>query len=186
MPPRALVALAVFAGGVVLLFVVALGAGFVKAYRVPSSAMETTLRCARPNPGCTGKHDDRILAVRFIGFSPKRGDIVAFHTPAIAIVRCGSGGIFVKRVVALPGERWEERTGFIYVDGKRLVEPYVPAGERDRRTIAASTVPKGRYVMLGDNRSASCDSRSWGTVPKKDLIGKVFATYWPPGRVTIR
>jgi signal peptidase I len=92
----------------------------------------------------------------------------------------------VKRLIGLPGDTWSERNGFVYIDGKKLNEPYVQPSRRDSRTIAPIKIPQGQYFMMGDNRSSSCDSRAWGTVPKKDLIGKVFATYWPPSRITIR
>jgi signal peptidase I len=98
------------------------------------------------------------------------------------MVRCGSGGTFVKRVVALPGERFEERDGYVYINGKRLAEPYIPANNRDSRTIAPATTPPGKYFVLGDSRASSCDSRAWGTLPAGNLIGHALAIYWPAGR----
>ena len=92
----------------------------------------------------------------------------------------------VKRLIGLPGDVWEERGGYVYIDGRRLNEPYIKSSRRDARTITPITIPKDHYFMMGDNRSSSCDSRAWGSVPRKNLIGKVFATYWPPSRITIR
>jgi signal peptidase I len=168
--------------------VLAIKAWVVNPYRIPSSSMEPTLHCARPDSGCEARFSDRVLACRFCYriWSPQRGDIVVFKTPPLATVRCGAGGTFVKRLIGLPGDVWEERAGYVYVNGKKLNEPYVQPSRRDARTIRPITIPKGQYFMMGDNRSASCDSRAWGTVPRKDLIGKVFATYWPPSRITIR
>jgi signal peptidase I len=168
--------------------VLAIKAWVVNPYRIPSSSMEPTLHCARPDSGCEARFSDRVLACRFCYrfWAPKRGDIVVFHTPPLAAVRCGAGGTFVKRLIGLPGDTWAERDGYVYINGKRLNEPYVLSQRRDSRTIAPIKIPQGQYFMMGDNRSASCDSRAWGTVPKKDLIGKVFATYWPPSRITIR
>src|ERR671933_1675728 len=83
----------------------------MRHYRVPSSAMEPTLHCARPAQGCEAKRMDRILVPRFNPFwSPGRGDIVVFHTPPAATQQCGAGGIYVKRIVGLPGETIAERT----------------------------------------------------------------------------
>jgi signal peptidase I len=98
----------------------------------------------------------------------------------------GEGLVYLKRVVALPGERWREQDGFIYIDGKRLAEPYVKADRRDSETIPEKTVPDDEYIMLGENRSSSCDSRRFGTVPRDNLIGPVYAVYWPPGRIGFR
>jgi signal peptidase I len=168
--------------------VLAIKAWVVNPYRIPSSSMEPTLHCARPGSECEARFSDRVLACRFCYrlWSPKRGDIVVFHTPPLAEARCGAGGTFVKRLIGLPGELWEERGGYIYIDGKPLKEPYIKAARRDSRTIAPIRIGQGMYFMMGDNRISSCDSRAWGTVPHKNLIGKVFATYWPPGRITIR
>ena len=75
----------------------------VNPYRIPSSSMEPTLHCARPGSECEARFSDRVLACRFCYrfWSPKRGDIVVFKTPPLAAIRCGAGGTFVKRLIAL-------------------------------------------------------------------------------------
>ena len=146
--------------------------------------------------GCEARTSDRVLACRFCYHlrSPKRGDIVVFNTPSLAKQECGSEGTFVKRLIGLPGEVWEERDGFVYINGKKLDEGYIQKGRRDDRTMGLSDVPPRNtytripsdyYLMMGDNRKSSCDSRVWGLVPRQNLIGNVFATYWPPGRVLV-
>lgn len=92
----------------------------------------------------------------------------------------------MKRLIGLSGETVSERDGYVYINGKKLNEPYIQPSRRDTRTIAPEKIPPGHYFMMGDNRASSCDSRSWGTVPRKDLIGVVFATYWPPNRISLR
>ena len=168
--------------------VLAIKAWVVNPYRIPSSSMEPTLHCARPGSECEARFSDRVLACRFCYrfWAPKRGDIVVFHTPPLASVRCGAGGTFVKRLIGLPGDTWEERAGYVYIDGKRLTEPYIKPARRDARTVPAEKIRPGQFFMMGDNRVSSCDSRAWGTVPRANLIGKVFATYWPPARISIR
>lgn len=166
--------------------VVVLGAlGILKTYRVFAASMEPTLRCARPGLGCSGSHDDRVLVLRYPRGDPGRGDLVAFHAPPLAAVRCGTGprAVFLQRVIGLPGERFAERRGRVVVNGKPLAEPYVEPKRRDARTVPPLRIPAGRYVMLGDDRSATCDSRIWGTVRRRDVIGKLVLRYWPPDRI---
>ncbi|TMK78090.1 MAG: signal peptidase I [Actinobacteria bacterium] len=168
--------------------VLAIKAYVVNPYRIPSSSMEPTLHCAKPGQGCLARFSDRVLANRFIYRfrDPHRGEIVVFKTPLRAKLECGSGGTFVKRLIAVPGDRWSEQNGYVYVNGQKLNEPYVKPDRRDDMTITERTVPKDQFVMLGDNRNQSCDSRRWGTVPRKNLIGPVFAVYWPPSRIGFR
>ena len=174
--------LGAIAGALVLAFVVLF---FVagRAYRMPSSAMEPTLHCARPAPGCTASQEDRFLVLKWIGFG--RRDIVAFKTPLLAQVRCGAGGTYIKRVIGLPGETVSERNGYIYIDGKKLSEPYVKPDRRDQMS-GSWRVPKNAYFVLGDNRAQSCDSRIWGSVPAKNVVGRLAFIYWPLSRIGSR
>jgi len=172
-----------------ILIVVALKAWVVNPYRIPSSSMEPTLHCAKPAPGCEARFSDRVLANRFVYHfrSPKRGEIIVFKTPPEAKVRCGAGGTFVKRLIGLPGELVSERDGYVYIDGRRLEEPYLKADRRDHEPPRTwPRIPAGQYFFMGDNRSQSCDSRVWGSVPRANLIGEVFFVYWPPNRLGFR
>jgi signal peptidase I len=160
-----------------------------KPYRIPSSSMEPTLHCAKPGLECLGHFNDRIIANRLAyAFSaPKRGQIVVFKAPAAAS-RCGAGDggtTFVKRLIGLPGDRVAERNGYISIDGRALSEPYVDPQLRDSRS-GAWRVRAGDYFFLGDDRAYSCDSRTWGSVPRGNLIGPVILTYWPPNRISWR
>jgi signal peptidase I len=155
-------------------------------YRVPSSSMEPTLHCARPALGCLGAQMDKVAARSYGGDRPARGDIVVFRTPAAARLRCGSGGTFIKRVVGLPGERWSERTGVVYIDGRKLDEPYIRPSRRDTESFRGGSIRSDRYLLLGDNRASSCDSRYWGLVPRGSILGKVFEIKRGSKRIHIR
>jgi signal peptidase I len=185
----------------VLIVAVALGlalgiqAFLVKPYRIPSESMVPTL-----------VKGQRVLVNR-IGerFGPPDvGDIVVFHPPTGAEEGGGTCGAtppqgevcnqptaqesktnFIKRVVAGPGDRISIRNGRVVLNGKLQKEPFIaPCGGGEgcdfRRTI---TIPADHYFMMGDNRGSSDDSRFWGPVPKKWIIGEAFATYWPPKRI---
>ena len=181
-----------------ILIVLALKQWVVNPYRIPSSSMEPALNCAKPAAGCLGDSSDRVLACRIcLDFSPpSRGDIVVFNTPSEAASKCGEGGTFVKRVIGLPGETLrEDDQGFIWIRRPgsikfvKLKEPYISAQARlsDNAHFSHSwKVPPGDYFMMGDNRSESCDSRTWGAVPRDKLIGIVFFVYWPPDRIGFR
>ena len=181
-----------------VLIVLALKAWVVNPYRIPSSSMEPTLHCARPAAGCEASFSDRVLACRIcLHFgAPKRFDIVVFNTPPLAAVKCGEGGTFVKRLIGLPGETLkEDNKGNIWVEppgGHTFTELKEPFIQLQRRLSDASHfgkswhVPEGEYFFMGDNRAESCDSREWGSVPRKNLIGTVFFVYWPPTRIGFR
>jgi len=187
------------AGVLALLVVFVLVA--MSPYRIPSSAMEPTLNCAKgaASPGCLGGSSDRVLACRIcldFGRNPSRGDIVVFNTPSEAALKCGEGGTFVKRVIGLPGDTVrEDNHGFIWIKSAgakkfvKLKESYISASDRlaDSQHFGVTKhVPEGSYFMMGDNRSQSCDSRTWGSVRRNKLIGIVFFVYWPPDRISFR
>jgi signal peptidase I len=81
----------------------------------------------------------------------------------------------------VPGDRLTSRGNTIYVNGTPLRENwshYEPLGP----AIGDVLVPPGQYFVMGDNHNNSCDSRTWGTVPRSDIIGKVFVRFWPLSR----
>ena len=111
---------------------------------------------------------------RYAIHAPKRGEIIVFQFPL------DPNKDFVKRVVGLPGETIEMRDGRVCVNGGLLEEPYLTV--KDRSNAAPVRLKEGEYYVLGDNRSHSNDSRSWGAVPEANLRGKVWMVYWPvPG-----
>jgi signal peptidase I len=171
------------AAAALVVAVVVFAVAFVRLFREPSSSMEPTLHCAKPGPGCLGGADDKFAVLKIGGWG--RGDVVVFDTPPAAVQRCQAAGKFVKRVIGLPGDTVRERKGIVSVDGRQLSEPYVPAGHRSGES-GTWQVPAGSYFLLGDNRAESCDSRAFGAVPKRDIVGRVFLVYWPPSRLGFR
>jgi signal peptidase I len=168
--------------------VLAIKAWVINPYRIPSSSMEPTLHCAQPEVGCEAGTSDRVLANRFVYHfqDPKRGDVVVFETPERAQQVCpGPGNVFVKRLIGLPGDTVEIRGDSLSINGEPYPEPYVNAGQVGNQ-FGPVTVPEGQYFMMGDNRLDSCDSRKWGPVPRANLIGPVFAVYWPIPRIGFR
>ena len=196
------------AGSAIELVVIVLGAAalavaiqafLVKPYRIPSTSMLPTL------------HINQHILVNRIGSrfaSPHIGDIVVFHPPADpnrcadpaeGVDTAGASGAracdvsqsahssqtFIKRVVGLPGDRLSIRDGHVIRNGSEEPDAYTVAcgGLSACDFPATITVPAHEYFMMGDNRPDSEDSRYWGPVPQRWIIGKAFFTYWPPDRV---
>ncbi|MBT3934575.1 MAG: signal peptidase I, partial [Bacteroidetes bacterium] len=118
---------------------------------------------------------------------PERGDVIVFHAPPEAGCPTGTGCDFIKRILAVPGERVAVQNGFVYVNGNKLTESYIPS---DYETIAGKfingrtvTMGPNEYFAVGDNRSHSSDSRVWGPVDKSEIIGKAFFRYWPMNQI---
>jgi signal peptidase I len=187
----------------VVIVAIALGLAFaiqafiVKPYRIPSESMEPTLNVGQ-----------RVLVNRLGNFfaDPHVGEIVVFHPPqgAVSAVNGQSCGVavspgqicsrptsreasvnFIKRVVAGPGDTISIQGGHVIRNGKREPDGFTrPCATSDNCTYSTPIrIPAGYWFMMGDNRGQSDDSRFWGPVPKKWIIGGAFATYWPPGRI---
>src|SRR5579885_3278404 len=110
----------------------------------------------------------------------ERGDTVVFWFPK------DTSKSYIKRVIGLPGDRVRVDEGRVYVNGKELVENYVPPENRDESTWRDGrevTVPPGNYFVLGDHRNQSSDSRMWGWVPRENIYGKAIFVYWPLDKV---
>lgn len=113
---------------------------------------------------------------------PRDGDVVVFKAPI------NENFDFIKRIIATPGETVSVRDGFVYVDGKKLDEFYLPS---EHTTVAGQfltegesyTVQDGEVMAFGDNRDHSSDSRDWGPVPYRNIVGRVFFRYWPANMV---
>jgi signal peptidase I len=122
---------------------------------------------------------ERIFVNRFIyRFKDvRRGDIVVFWFPR------DRSKSFIKRVVGVPGDHVEILHGVVYVNGKRIVEPYLRPEFQDYRSFQKAVVPAGQYFVLGDHRNSSNDSRSWGFVAQPLIYGKAIFCYWPFSRV---
>lgn len=148
----------------------------VQAFRIPSSSMEDTLLVG-----------DFLLVDKFsygakIPFTntrlpglgePHRGDIIVFRAPHV-------DKDFIKRCVAVGGDEVEMHDNVLFVNGVKMVEPYVKLEGRSPRVadFPARRVPPGHLLMLGDNRNNSQDSRFWGFLDMDRVKGKAFLLYW--------
>jgi signal peptidase I len=103
----------------------------------------------------------------------ERGDVVVFYYPRDPSVS------YIKRVVGLPGDRVEIRAGTVYVNEAAIEEPYLLPEYRDRYDMPETLVERGHYFVMGDHRSSSMDSRSFGAVPEKYIYGKATFCVWP-------
>lgn len=164
-----------------------------QAFYIPSGSMLPQLQV-----------NDRIvvskLAYRL--HDPRRGDIVVFDspTPQPEVERSLPGKVvrglgqalgvtppstdeFVKRVIGLPGETVESRGGKVYVNGREVVEPYLPAGT-STSDFAPVVVPENSVWVLGDNRANSADSRVFGAIRESTIVGRVVVRVWPFGEAS--
>jgi signal peptidase I len=164
---------------VILAIAFALVFGFVKpvvadSFYVDSGSMEPTLH------GCEGCVNDRVLVNKLAyGLSDvERGDIVLFESPV-------DGKVLIKRAVGLPGDTLEIRAGKLYLNGEPREEPYLHPDAQHSPPFGPVTVPEGHFFAMGDNRTGSTDSRSYGPVSGENLIGEAEVRYWPPGRLDL-
>lgn len=139
----------------------------VKNFRIQGDSMWPTLETGQ----CV-----LVERVSYRFSEPKRGDIVVFEYPR------APQEDFVKRIIGLPGDTVEITGGQVYINGEPLEEPYV----HDQPTLAYRpiriTLGLDEYFVMGDNRNASSDSRSWGPLPRRNIIGRAWLSLWPPSR----
>lgn len=109
---------------------------------------------------------------------PKRGDVVVFHSPADSQVD------FIKRIIGVPGDTMKLVGGYLYLNGEKLDELYIndPGNVLAGRFLREGQeieVPPDSYIVMGDNRLHSSDSREWGPVTRSGIVGRAFFRYWP-------
>jgi signal peptidase I len=121
------------------------------------------------------KNHERIVVnkIAYHVESIQRGDIIVFRYPL------DPAESFIKRVIGLPGDWVNIKDGQVYVNGKRLSEPYVLPAYLDNESYSPVHVAPNHYYVLGDHRDFSNDSRKWGTVARKNIYGKAVFAYWP-------
>lgn len=146
-------------------------------FYIPSGSMEPTLQVG-----------DRIVVdkLSYDLHAIHRGDIVVFRRPPLEPQHFSD---LVKRVIGLPGETISSRDGSVYIDGKKLAEPWLPPGtytgplpddpHPQFNLPGPVVIPKGEYYVMGDNRQDSEDSRYFGPIPRNLIVGKMVAIVWP-------
>ena len=149
----------------------------VQSYSIPSASMVPTLQVG-----------DRLLVEKgSLEYRDVRSsEIIVFRVPKAAVLAGDKDqpDHFVKRAIGLPGDTVEISNGTVTVNGKRLEEPYLPAGTQTttNEAVFRIVVPIDEYFVMGDNRESSFDSRSWGTVPRANLVGRVIFRFFPTSR----
>ncbi len=138
-----------------------------EATRVEGYSMEPTL---------SGRQRLIIEKVSYKLHTPERGDIIVIKVPQ-------SSELFIKRIIGLPGETFEIREGIVYINGQPLSEPYVNGVPRGNYPLL--TIPDGYIFVMGDNRNNSIDSRSFGPIPIKNIVGHAWMRYWPPNEFAL-
>ncbi len=141
-----------------------------EARYIPSGSMLPTLEI-----------NDRLIIDK-LGYKftdPKRGDVVVF-SPTDALKQQYKDA-FIKRIIGLPGETVEVKSGQVIIDGETISENYI--AEEPQYNWGPQTVPENSYLVLGDNRNNSFDSHSWGFVPHENIIGRAVVRFWPIDRV---
>ncbi|HEX8711069.1 MAG TPA: signal peptidase I [Terracidiphilus sp.] len=121
------------------------------------------------------ENHDRLFINKFVYHfeAINHGDVVVFHYPLDPTKS------YIKRVIGLPGDRVQIIRGQVWLNGKMLREPYVPARYREDDSMAAMVVPPDCYFVMGDHRSISSDSRAFGPVERSLIYGKAEFIYWP-------
>ncbi|MGC2162662.1 MAG: signal peptidase I [Silvibacterium sp.] len=138
--------------------------------RVEGTSMQPELR-----------DQDRLFINKFAYHfeSISRGDVVVFHYPR------DPSKSYIKRVIGLPGDTLSIEDGRVFLNGKRVAEPYVPPRYRDDRSLPEMVVPANAYFVMGDHRSISSDSRDFGPVERDLIYGKAAFVYWPADNVGV-
>ncbi len=168
---------------VALLIALLVRALVVQAFKIPSGSMENTLLVGDHifvNKFIYGYHIPSSRGRVFAYRTPERGDIIVFEFPE------DPSKDFIKRVIAVPGDTVEIRDKGVYVNDRRIEEPYVRYADgstvdgfvRSRDNLPAVAVPPGKYFVLGDNRDRSYDSRFWGFVDADAIVGKALFIYF--------
>ncbi|PMB21366.1 signal peptidase I [Fischerella thermalis] len=174
---------------IVLSIVLALGIRtFVAEARwIPSGSMEPTLH-GSPNQWEADKIIVDKLSYKFS--DPQRGDIVVF-SPTKELQKEDYQDAFIKRIIALPGEQVALKNGKVYINNQPLPEnTYLSPSQQTVVNVCTSgpqppflaksvTIPPNSYLVLGDNRNSSYDSRCWGVVPRENIIGRAIIRFWP-------
>ena len=146
----------------------------VQAFRIPSESMVPTLEVG-----------DRVLVnkLSYDAHDLNRGDVVVFDRPSGLPAGPDDPKELIKRVIGLPGDTIVAKDGSIYVDDQRLDEPYLSDAASTYNLDEPITVPEGQVWVMGDNRTNSEDSRSFGPIDADTIVGRAFMIMWPPGRI---